>query len=366
LILCQAQEGREGGKNEIGKDIFRKKAHATSFQRTPKELVMRPQALIVVLLCAFIGGCGQGSEPSTISPDEVGQVKQAVVSSWTSSLPAGYSTTMAIPITAPAGMPFVVSVIPEGGDPELSLLHKNSRGFWESVVTSSNPGDRLVEKLTVIRPITEEINFQVVGKTATSYRFSLSYESLGQMDLDVPYLNQNTVGGGIGSSSCGCTSLEMILAYWARDPADAATMKSNVTSCYWAPGMSAPSSSGIKNRLLDPMLKYNFSSVVVTSVGSLTADALYAKIQSEIRAGRPMILSSRKFTSDGHFVVVTGFNGSSYTSSSEILVNDPYGTWNQSCNDVRTCYSRGTYAKAVPYNFDKVRDTSTGNLITIQ
>lgn len=320
---------------------------------------MRPQALAAVLLCAFIGGCGQGSESSTISPDEVGHLAQAINYSAPDSIAAGGFGKFLKMITAYANKPYVATMTPQSGDATLYLLRQNTRGGWDQIAGSFNYGDMLNERIPILFPTTQDVWFYAPGdRLGYSFTLSVSWENSGQMDIDVPYLNQNTVPGGIGSSACGCTSVEMILAYWGKTKVDSASMKTGVSNCYMDPGMSYPSSSGIQSRLLDPMRRYNFKSVVVTSMGSVSSSTLYAKIQDEIRAGRPMVLSSYRFTSKGHFVVVTGFN----SATGEIIVNDPYGKWKESVDS----YDKSAPSKGIPYNFSKVIDGSTGNLVTIQ
>ena len=192
-------------------------------------------------------------------------------------------------------------------------------------------------------------------------------DGIERMELLVPYLNQNKVPGGFGSSACGCTSTEMVLAYWGVVPTDTLDMQTDVVNCYKSPGMNYPSSSKIKSRLEHS--PYSFSSATITHVDPADRASLYSKIQGEILAGRPMIISSWRFTSAGHFVVVTGFNGSSYSSSAKIVVNDPYGPWGEGGPGDYPPTRLGIDAQGVEYNFDKVTASDpangTGNLITI-
>ena len=192
-------------------------------------------------------------------------------------------------------------------------------------------------------------------------------DGIERMELIVPYLNQNKVPGGFGSSACGCTSTETVLAYWGVVSSDTRDMETDVANCYKSPGMNYPSSTKIQSRLLNS--PYSFSSVEITHVNPKDRAALYAKIQGEILAGRPMILSSWRFTSAGHFVVVTGFNGSSYSSSATIVANDPFGPWGGGGPGDYPPTRLGIDAQGVEYNFDLVTANDpangTGNLITI-
>lgn len=61
---------------------------------------------------------------------------------------------------------------------------------------------------------------------------------------------------------------------------------------------------------------------------------------TEKRAGRPLILGSHALTSYGHYVVITGFNGTDYRTA-KIIVNDPNGRWNGKIDDYTRANGKG-------------------------
>lgn len=79
------------------------------------------------------------------------------------------------------------------------------------------------------------------------------------------------------------------------------------------------SRGGLTDYLVDD---WGFSSAAFDDSGY---EGLYNVIRSEIDQGRPLILGSRSM-SEGHYIVVTGYEGDDYDTAS-LIVNHPYGEW---------------------------------------
>ena len=75
-----------------------------------------------------------------------------------------------------------------------------------------------------------------------------------------------------------------------------------------------------------PSLAYGFNTIAQEAGSSLrdngVTNGTFAQLRARASAGKPTIVHGW-FTSPGHIMVVTGYDGSYYT------VNDPYGKWNE-------------------------------------
>lgn len=143
---------------------------------------------------------------------------------------------------------------------------------------------------------------------------------------------------GVGQTSTPTTP-EAVPYYWqlenAYDPYGTCSITSlaMVTDYY---GLTSQSSLGKRTPdylyerftvLQDvPSLAYGFNTIAQEAGSALrdngVTNGTFAQLRARASAGKPTIVHGW-FTSPGHIMVVTGYDGSYYT------VNDPYGKWNE-------------------------------------
>lgn len=216
-----------------------------------------------------------------------------------------------------AGQTYHLAIKPSYGDPDLSL-YRWSGSAW-TVVASSVKGPMKMDRLRYVASRTERLWVLLYGYSEAGLTYSASWEVGGKLMLDVPFLNQNTLPN-IGFAACSSTSSVMVLAAHGKIAVD--QMSSEAPKIFAA---TADLNVGLKGRDgLEKHLEANYGMSVRFDASSWAP--LYALIQSEIRAGRPLVLGSRSMSSAGHYIVVVGFNGHDYNSA-KLLVNDPNGAW---------------------------------------
>jgi hypothetical protein len=199
----------------------------------------------------------------------------------------------------------------------------------------------------------------VASGVPSGFTFSVSWEVNGRLELDVPYFNQNDIPT-IGSSACASASTAMVLAYHARVRADKNSLMSAAQACFYK---TSTLSSGLSSAsALTKYLQNTYG--IPTSYDESGAAQTYAIIQSEIRAGRPVIFGSHALTPTGHYLVVTGFNGNDYRTA-KIIVNDPNGRW-QGCSNGVYCYSTRDNGKGNEYSFATAINSSLHRIFLIR
>lgn len=161
------------------------------------------------------------------------------------------------------------------------------------------------------------------------------------------YLNQRSLGPN-GWAECGAASATMVLAMNGRIKTDYATMKSVANAIY-------PKALGDT-----PDGKRTFVYKLVNEMRTRGLNARYRNesanngwniIKSEINAGHPVILLSRK-VSPGHFFVVVGYREEG--ASRKIIVQDPYGRWKGIFKqyDLNSTFSDSTKGRWVSYDYN--------------
>ncbi len=145
-------------------------------------------------------------------------------------------------------------------------------------------------------------------------------------ELPVPERSQRVSGDSVGGW-CSPTATAMVLAYWGhavtvRDAAEATYDHTYAGTGNWAFNTAWATTYGLE--------------AFVTRLGSLS------QVEAWIAAGAPVIISlafgagqlpgAPIASSDGHLIVVRGFDG-----SGDVIVNDPAG---RSDSDVRRVYDR--------------------------
>jgi cold shock CspA family protein len=155
------------------------------------------------------------------------------------------------------------------------------------------------------------------------------------------YLNQRSLGPN-GDDECGAASATMVLAMNGRIKPDYATMKSVANAIF---------PKTISRKLIWPYLIVNEMRArgLNARYRDESANSGWNVIKSEINAGHPVILLSRK-VSDGHFFVVVGYREEG--SSRKIIVQDPFGKWNGKRYDRNSTFSDSTKGRWVSYDYN--------------
>jgi hypothetical protein len=256
-------------------------------------------------------------------------------------------------LTTAPGAAYFATVKPVNGDPDLYVFRQNGTQWiaWDDSLNDANKVDRLKVQLGG----SEKILLGVYGYAASGFTFSISWETNGVLDLDVPYLNQNSLSGGIGPSACSSASAAMILATHGivalNQMGDAAQDAFEATASM-AQGLLGRDL--LKNYLIDAG---DFSSVSIDTSGW---NSLYNTIKSEVRAGRPLILGSKSMSTAGHYAIITGFIGESYDTA-RLIVNDPNGVWTG-----WNKWTPGSSGEGAEYDFtDITSKTSDGVFVII-
>lgn len=227
--------------------------------------------------------------------------------------------TKFVPLTVEAGKSYFVTTTPSSGDPDI-YVYRKINGQWK-VTAKSLRSAMKVDRLKINASSSELIYVAYVAYTTSGFGASISWESGGALDLDIPYLNQNDIPG-IGFAACSSASSAMVLATYGESRVD--DMIDTAKTVFAA---TADTQVGLKGRwLLEQHLEgaWDMSDVFFDDSNW---PQLYALIKSEIRAGRPMILGSKSMSAAGHYIVVRGFRGENY-GDAKVIVNDPNGRWN--------------------------------------
>lgn len=250
---------------------------------------------------------------------------------------------------------FFATLTPLSGNPDLAYYRYTGLG-WNSAGSSRN-SEMLVDRYTGSGFGSNDL-FYLSTATQSSFTFSVSWEVNGRLELDVPYLNQNDIPS-IGGSACASTSAAMVMAYHAKTRCDKATMIGTAQKCFaqtsGPAGLASPA-------VLAAYLQSSYG--VSSSYNESDAAQIFSIIQGEIRAGRPLILGSHAFSSAGHYLVVTGFNGNDYRTA-KIIVNDPNGRW-QGCGGGVYCYSIRDNGKGNEYSYAVVINSPIHRILTIR
>jgi hypothetical protein len=133
------------------------------------------------------------------------------------------------------------------------------------------------------------------------------------------YLNQRSLTP-YGDSKCGSASAAMMLAINGRIGKSYETMRNTANAIY--PDTLNSKGEAIMDLIVNEMKERGLASSVIQK----SPDNGWIAIKSEINAGRPVILNSRKVAlKSGHFFVVVGYREEG--SKRNIIVYDPYGRW---------------------------------------
>ncbi len=250
---------------------------------------------------------------------------------------------------------YFATLTPTKGNPDLTRYSWTGLG-WLYRGTSTN-GALYVDRMQGTGFGSSDY-FYVASNVDAGFSLSVSWEVGNRLELDVPYFSQYEIPV-IGPSACASTSAAMILAYQAKIRADKNSMITAAQSCFAA--TSGPEGLRGKDVLID-YLQGTYSLAIGYDESS--SAQIFSAIQTEIRAGRPVILGSRAFSSAGHYIVVTGFNGNDYRTAT-IIANDPNGRW-RGCGGGTYCYDTGSYAKGVEYNFSVIMSSSPRKIFTLR
>jgi hypothetical protein len=275
-------------------------------------------------LAMMIGGVACGGGEIELAPelpaDGLLYATDERALNWGSSVNVAQGVTTTFNLSATAQQKYYIAVTPSSGDLDLYVKRWNGSA-WVNYA-SSLKGTMQVDRLTLQYSSNASFAIQVYGYTAGAGTISVSWEtSDNRLDLDVPYLNQNSLTN-IGFAACSSASAVMVLAAHGIIPVD--QMDDEAYDIFAA---TANTSVGLRGRnLLRDHLEQQYG------IGQVEIDTsgwpqLYATIQSEIRAGRPLILGSRSMSGAGHYIVVRGFVGNDYNTA-RLIVNDPNGVWN--------------------------------------
>lgn len=333
-----------------------------------KEAIMLRTYLLLALAGALFVACG--SEPT--EPDnpaailipnfsernqvvqengETGQLMQGLNYSTGSSLASG-SGVLLQPSGLGSGQTYFATLTPTTGNPD---LYRYSRaGFTLLYRAQSSNTVMLTDRLSGTGFLSSDYFYVVSNGGPSGFAFSVSWEANGRLELDVPYFNQYDIPK-IGPSACASASTAMVMAYYAKIKVDKNTMIGAAQACFSK--TSSPDKGLLAPQPLVDHVKdvYGFTGSTFQEYVTGTA-ANYAAIQAELRAGRPVLLSSRAVSPAGHFIVVTGFNGNDYKTAT-IIVNDSNGRW-QGCAAGHYCYNERQVTKGVEYSFATVTSLS--------
>jgi len=253
---------------------------------------------------------------------ELRTVEQDVALNYQTAFSLTSGATRTWSLTVAANKDYYLTVTPTSGDPDLSVL-VYSGGRWVQLAGSTLDTMR-VDRLKVRRSTAQTIRIVVRGYTAASGALSVAWESNNRLTLDAPFFNQNSLGGAVGDAACSASSGTMELATLGRVRVDEmATAARTIFNATANTSVGLRSRDLLANHLLDV---WGLRSV---TIDTSTWGPLYARIQSEIRAGRPMILGSRSMSSAGHYMLLVGFEGAADSSTARLIVNDPNGLWSR-------------------------------------
>ena len=203
-------------------------------------------------------------------------------------------------------------------------------GAWHLVATDvgspyeatwNTPGNLHSQKLKLAIHVTDNAENTAIDPGGVRTVNFIESQGGGVKENWVParrraYLNQRSLGPH-GGSKCGAASAAMMLAMNGligrsynslRNTANAIYPKTIKNGRIWVYRIT----SEMRARGLNAREKYK------------SAKQGWKTIKSEIDAGRPVTLLSRK-TTKGHFFVVVGYREKG--SSRKIIVYDPYGRW---------------------------------------
>ena len=155
----------------------------------------------------------------------------------------------------------------------------------------------------------------LTDKKPSLKKISLSVPSYKQYDSRWKNAKIGTQGDTIGSSGCTTTALAMTESFRLNKTVDVLKMRSQ--------------------------LKYSASGQLYWPKNYVTAvsgqDSFLRDIYSVLRQNKPVIAAVKKKNGSQHWVVVTGFNGSSLTASS-FTINDPGSSKRKTLADLMADY----------------------------
>lgn len=249
-----------------------------------------------------------------------------------------------------SGRMYHFAITPSSGDPDL-YVYRNINGTRTRIL-SSEKGSMRVDRISYRAVANETIYILVYGYSDAGVGFTASWETNNKLVLDVPYLNQNTLAG-IGFAACSSTSSVMVLAAHGKIKINELSTKAQEIFA-----ATANTSVGLKSRdLLKSHLESTYGVSMYFDASSWAP--LYTLIQSELRAGRPLILGSRSMSGAGHYIVVTGFSGNDYNTA-KLIVNDPNGSW-RGWNS----WSTSSSGQGLEYNFKTITNNSSDGVFVV-
>jgi len=153
------------------------------------------------------------------------------------------------------------------------------------------------------------------------------------IDADMrAYLNQRSLPDG--DIKCAAASAAMFLAMSGEISGDYNTLASTANTFHTLIPDGVPTADNVASVLN----RYYGMDVTVKSYRfELWKDTFWNDVRAAIDAGAPVILLSKRFTGDGHHVVIVGYRDKD--GEREFIVYDPYGRW----QGTQGLYDRNSY-----------------------